>query len=235
MRRTRSEFPQLPTSFLDLLFGLIIVFATVSVLAWILINPIAEKGNITKKAEFLLTLSWPEGSIDIDTWILLPNGRTISFRSPELSLVNMERDDTGNYKDRMVINDELVADKTNIEYTTFRAIVPGEYIINVHLYGGGVFHRVNSIVDAIDQEKEKSDKFDNLPLTGNFLEPLPFHVKFEKLNPKIKLIFDTDGEFNHYREEVHVFRFTLTLDGDITDLRTDEPVKIVDDVINERN
>lgn len=231
MRRNGSLFPQLPTSFLDILLGLIIVFATVGVLAWLYINPIADNGNIVKKAEFLISLEWEKGPIDIDTWVLLPSGKTIYYRSKETDLVNLERDDTGFNNDFMVINDKSVMDMVNAEYITFRAIVPGEYVVNLHVYGGAIFLGKEAIDKYnLTEENNPGIRLKQLPMQGLFDDPIKFSLKFEKLNPKVQLIFSTSGKLDHYRQELHIFRFTITPEGTVINLRTDEPIKIINDV-----
>ena len=42
--------------FTDLLFNLVIGFVYLFVIAFILINPIAKKGDVIKKAEYMITI-----------------------------------------------------------------------------------------------------------------------------------------------------------------------------------
>ena len=53
-------------AFTDLLFNALLGFVVMFVLAFLLINPIAKSGAIDPKAEFLITLTWPEGRREAD-------------------------------------------------------------------------------------------------------------------------------------------------------------------------
>ena len=44
--------------FTDLLFNLVIGFVYLFVIAFILINPVAKKGDVIKKAEYMIVLEW---------------------------------------------------------------------------------------------------------------------------------------------------------------------------------
>jgi hypothetical protein len=53
--------------FTDLLFNALLDFVVMFLLAFLLINPVAKSGAIDSKAEFLITLSWPDGRLeDVD-------------------------------------------------------------------------------------------------------------------------------------------------------------------------
>ncbi len=62
--------------FTDLLFNALLGFVVMFVLAFLLINPIAKSGAIDPKAEFLITLTWPDGRReDVDLYVEDPAGR----------------------------------------------------------------------------------------------------------------------------------------------------------------
>lgn len=69
MRRYSSNI-----AFIDLLFNLLIGFTSLLLIAFLLINPVAEEGKIDPRSEFLITMSWLDTSgIDLDIWIEGPN------------------------------------------------------------------------------------------------------------------------------------------------------------------
>lgn len=58
---------QIGIAFTDLLFNALLGFVVMFVLAFLMINPVARTGAVDAKAEFLVTLSWPDGrSEDVD-------------------------------------------------------------------------------------------------------------------------------------------------------------------------
>ncbi len=91
VRRNRSEL-----GFTDLLFNALLGFVVMFVIAFLLINPVAETGAVDNKAEFLITLTWPDGRReDIDLYVADPDGRLVWFRSREAGLMHLDRDDLG--------------------------------------------------------------------------------------------------------------------------------------------
>ena len=67
-------------AFTDLLFNVLIGFAFLFIVAFILINPITEEANIQAKAEFMVIMEWdPDSSYDIDLWMKDPTGTIVGF------------------------------------------------------------------------------------------------------------------------------------------------------------
>ena len=121
--------------FVDLLFNVLVGFVFLFLVAFILINPITKKSDITKKAEFIIQLTWPdESSDDIDLWVMDPQGNKIGFNNKENGLLNLERDDLGQSNDIVIIQGTPHIIKKNEEITSIRGIVPGTYHISVHYY-----------------------------------------------------------------------------------------------------
>ena len=87
-------------AFTDLLFNALLGFVVMFVLAFLLINPIAKSGAIDPKAEFLITLTWPDGRReDVDLYVEDPAGQLVWFRSREAGLMHLDRDDLGERND----------------------------------------------------------------------------------------------------------------------------------------
>jgi len=121
--------------FTDLLFNALLGFVVMFVLAFILINPIAKSGAIDPKAEFLITLSWPDGRReDVDLYVEDPAGELVWFRSREAGLMHLDRDDLGERNDVIVVGGRQVVSPLNQEMVSIRGILPGEYVVNLHLY-----------------------------------------------------------------------------------------------------
>ena len=82
--------------FTDLLFNLVIGFVYLFVIAFILINPIAKKGDVIKKAEYMIVLEWNhEYNDEIDLWVKDPAGNIVSFLQKSKGLMHLEKDDLG--------------------------------------------------------------------------------------------------------------------------------------------
>ena len=123
--------------FTDLLFNALLGFVVMFVLAFLLINPIAKSGAIDPKAEFLITLTWPDGlREDVDLYVEDPAGRLVWFRSREAGLMHLDRDDLGERNDVIEVAGRRVLNPLNLEIVSIRGILPGEYVVNLHLYRG---------------------------------------------------------------------------------------------------
>lgn len=61
--------------FYDMLFNMLIAFVFCFVIALLAFNPKARKsGDIPAKAEFIVTVSWPDNNPnDVDAWVLEPD------------------------------------------------------------------------------------------------------------------------------------------------------------------
>ena len=182
------------------------MFVFLFVLAFILINPVAKKSNVEVIAEFIITVSWPDQSADdVDTWVKDPAGNIVGFKMKDRGLMNLDRDDLGRSNDTITTtNGKKLYVRQNIEHITIRGIIPGEYVVNVHLY-----RRVprNEVLDE------------------NYFEVIPVRVNVEKLNP-YGVVYIKDVTLAIKGEEKTVLRFTVNEDGDVTDIN-ELPFKII--------
>ena len=122
-------------AFLDLLFNTLLCFAALFSLAFILINPSKKNKTVDAKAEFIITVIWPsEMDDDVDTYVEDPEGNLIAFKRREQGLMHLDRDDTGLSFDTISTSFGIVKYKENREMVTIRGYVPGEYVVNVHMY-----------------------------------------------------------------------------------------------------
>ncbi len=157
-------------------------------------------------AEFIITVSWPDQSADdVDTWVKDPAGNIVGFKMKDRGLMNLDRDDLGRSNDTITTtNGKKLYVRQNIEHITIRGIIPGEYVVNVHLY-----RRVprNEVLDE------------------NYFEVIPVRVNVEKLNP-YGVVYIKDVTLAIKGEEKTVLRFTVNEDGDVTDIN-ELPFKII--------
>ena len=146
-------------------------------LAFLTINPEALSGKIDTKAEFIITVTWPDNNPDdVDLYVEDPNGGVVWYHVKEAGLMHLDRDDRGNYRDTIAMGEKKIQNPLNQETVTIRGIVPGEYVVNVHHF------------------------------LANGTDVLPVEVKVEKLNPEVSLVFYTTLNLDHKGQELTAVR-----------------------------
>jgi hypothetical protein len=176
-------------AFTDLLFNALLGFVVMFILAVLLINPIAKSGAVDAKAEFLITLSWPEGRReDVDLYVQDPAGEMVWFRTREAGLMHLDRDDLGERNDVIEVAGRQVINPLNQEIVSIRGILPGEYVVNLHLY------------------------------RGDGAQPVPATVKIEKLNPRVEQVFFGPLTLIEQGDERTAARFSIGSDGRVRDV-----------------
>jgi hypothetical protein len=183
----RSSDPGL--GFTDLLFNALLGFVVMFLLAYLLINPVARSGAVDPKVEFLITLSWPDGSeADVDLYVEDPAQNLVWFRAREAGLMHLDRDDLGRVNDVLRIGGQAIVNPLNQETVSIRGIVAGEHVVNVHLYRAAA------------------------------ADPIPVTVKIEKLNPQVALVFYGTVELHRQGQEKTAARFIVAGNGGILDV-----------------
>jgi hypothetical protein len=175
--------------FTDLLFNALLGFTFLFLIAIMFMNPVAKKGIIDPKAEYIITIAWPDNSPDdVDTWVEDPNGNLIWFRNREAGLVHLDRDDRGQVNDTITVNGEEIQNPLNQEVITIRGVVPGEYIVNVHYYA-----------------------------TETQL-PLRVTVKVSKVNPALEIVYYGDTLLEKKGDEKTAVRFVIDKSGKVSQI-----------------
>ena len=173
--------------FLDLLFNGWLIYVMMFMVSFMLIVPERDQANIKTKAEFVVTLTWDDASTDdVDIWVQDPMGAVICYKSKEAGLMHLDRDDLGKSTDKVVLpSGEIVEYKHNQEIVSIRGFMPGEWVINIHMF-------------------KKRDKI-----------PTGVEVKMLKLNPSIKEVFLQKYKMGTLWEEITVVRFQMSDNGEI--------------------
>ena len=185
--------------FIDIIFNILIGFAFLFIIAFILIKPEAKKEDFERKAEFVIIMEWPLDKVeDVDLWVSDPSGATCSFRTPRVNLMHLDKDDLGTRNDTVMVNGQPVVIKINREVTTIRGIVPGEYIVNAHLYSGNV----------------------GSTTSGSSQSGFPVSVEVVKVNPSYKVIFKGEREFIRRGQEETFVRFKINHEGNVIEVNT---------------
>ncbi len=180
--------------FYDMLFNMLIAFVFCFIVALLAMNPKSTKaGDIPAKAEFIVTLSWPDGDPnDIDTWVRGPSGDVVWFRNREAALMHLDRDDRGVSNDSIEVDGRRIVNPLNQEVVTLRGIAPGEYVVNAHYYDGK---------DA-----------DAVAASGG---PVEVTVSVVKVNPRAEVVFHGRRTMARRGEELTMLRFSVRPDGTV--------------------
>lgn len=121
------------TSFLDLLFNMLLAFTALFVLAFAMMNQ--NKKMPESKGSYIVTVTWPqEFNDDIDTYVQDSEGQLVFFGSREAGLMHLDRDDLGHSNDKVQTQFGVIEYKENREVVTIRGTSPGEYCVNIHAY-----------------------------------------------------------------------------------------------------
>ena len=176
-------------SFLDLLFNTLLCFAALFALSFILMNPSKQDKNVEVKAEFIITVTWPnELNNDVDTYVEDPQGRLVAFMRREEGLMHLDRDDVGKFNDILSTPFGDVEYNENREVVTLRGTVEGEYVVNVHMYM---------------QRSQES--------------PTPVRIQLDKINP-FQIVTVKDVVLDITGSEKTAFRFTVDREGKVSDI-----------------
>ena len=165
---------------------MLLAFTALFVLAFAMINMNKDvsKSSVEVKAEFILTLSWPDDmDNDIDLYVEDPLGNLVFFRSREVGLMHLDRDDLGFKNDTVETPQGTVKYPYNREIVTFRGFHVGEYCVNAHAY------KVN-------------DK-----------RPCPVTLQIDKINPSLKTLMISQVTLESQGDEKTIIRFKLNKDG----------------------
>lgn len=177
--------------FSDLLFNTLLIFVLLFAVALIAMNPKARTGVIDAKAEFIVTVTWPDlNPNDIDTWVQDPGGNLVWFRQREAGLMHLDRDDRGVSNDSLVIDGQQVVNPLNQEVVTLRGFAPGEYTVNLFYY------------------ESKNG------------EPVPVNVSVVKVNPRAEVVFYGSLTLARKGDEATAVRFTTDRDGRVLTVNT---------------
>jgi len=172
-----------------MLFKALQVVAFLFFIALLAITPEAKEGKIDSKAEFIVTLDWPDNHPDdLDLFVQDPAGNIAWYRHREAGFMVLERDDRGGANDFILVNGRKIASPIREEIVTIRGIVAGEYTVNVSHFQA---------------------------TTGR---PVPATVKVQKLNPTTQVVFDNTVIVDHTGDEKTAVRFALDESGKVTDV-----------------
>jgi hypothetical protein len=172
-----------------MLFKALQVVTFLFFIALLVMNSDAKQGKVDPKAEFIVTMSWPDGHPDdVDLYVEDPGGNIVWYHQREAGFMVLDRDDRGGANNVITVNGRKIVSPIRQETVSIRAIVAGEYTVNVNHY---------------------------LATTGR---PVPVTVKVEKINPAVEVVFYDTLTLDHSGQEDTAVRFKVAENGTISDL-----------------
>ncbi|MGK9167781.1 hypothetical protein KXR53_15855 [Inquilinus limosus] len=172
----------------------VVLFKALQILAFLffivllIVAPEAKTGKVDSKAEFLISLDWPDNHPDdFDIFVQDPLGNIVWFRRREAGFMLLDRDDRGGLNDFVLVNGKKVPTATRQELVSIRGIVAGEYTVNVYHFTA---------------------------LTG---QKVPVTVTVQKLNPVVTIVAKETVELDQGGAEKTAVRFTLDATGAVTE------------------
>ena len=180
--------------FIDILFNILVGFAFLFIVAFLLIKPEAKREDFDRKAEFIIVMEWDsERQDDIDLYVEDPSKTVVHFRNARANFMHLDKDDLGKRNDTIMVNGVEKIVKINREVVTIRGIVPGEYIVNVHFY---------------------SDYSEHANYTRGPMPPLEVKVAVHKVNPYSE-VWQGTKPFTKKGQEETFIRFTMDKEGNV--------------------
>jgi hypothetical protein len=172
-----------------MLFKGLQVVAFLFFLALLAMNPEAKEGKVESKAEFIISMSWPDDHPDdIDLYAEDPLGNIVWYHVREGGFMMLDRDDRGSANNTITVDGRKITSSFRQEIVSIRGIIPGEYIVNVHYF---------------------------LATKGG---PVPIVVKTEKINPTVETVSYDQINLERMGEEKTAVRFKLAANGNVIDV-----------------
>jgi hypothetical protein len=172
-----------------MLFKALQVVAFLFFIALIAMNPETKEGKIDTKAEYIITLTWPDSHPDdIDLYAEDPIGNIVWYHEREAGFMVLDRDDRGGLNNSITVNGRKVANPIRQETISIRGIIAGEYTVNVNYY------------------------------LATQPAPVPVTVKIEKVNPHVEVVAYDNVTLEHMGQEKTAARFKIAANGDILDV-----------------
>ena len=201
--------------FIDLLFNILLGFAFLFIIAFLLIKPDAKKQDFERRAEFVIVMEWDHDMPDdIDLYVQDPTENKVSFRTPIKNFMHLDKDDLG-YANDVVYNANGKVTKVNInrEVVTIRCIIPGEYIINAHHYST---REAEAALSTLTGERRGDSEIISVARHGvgkpNKDKVLTVKIELHKVNP-YQILWIGERPFDHRGQEDTFVRFTIDPEG----------------------
>jgi hypothetical protein len=169
-----------------MLFKALQLIAFLFFLALLAVSPDSKDGKIDSKAEFMITMDWPDNHPDdLDLFVQDPAGNIAWYRHREAGFLTLDRDDRGGANDFIIVNGKKIPSPIREEIVTVRGILAGEYTVNISHF------------------------------RATTREAVVANVKVQKLNPTAQVVFDNKLTLDHAGDEKTAVRFRIDAEGKV--------------------
>ena len=146
----------------------------------------------------LVVLTWSnQVDVDIDLHLRCPTGEAINYVRKEACWATLERDAQASASDWSMINNQRVVKINNREVVSLRTPVEGEWIVNAHWYGGTSTQSVSVTLEVL------------------------------MIEPRVETVFSRNITIDRISQEVHITRFSMASNGEITNFDSTRKVLLV--------
>lgn len=126
MIRARPRLWRLVAADMTLLLALALLVVIVILIMYFADREESDEPLVDPQGTLIFEIGWPPAcSADIDLWVRSPSGAIVGYSRKDSGEMNLLRDDLGHRNDPGGMNAETVLS---------RALTPGEWIANAHLY-----------------------------------------------------------------------------------------------------
>src|ERR1700754_3305507 len=106
-----------------MLFAALQVISLIFFIVLLAVSPDSKDGKIDSKAEFIITMDWPDNHPDdLDLFVQEPVGNIVCYHHREASFLTLDRDDRGGGSDFVVVNGRKIPSQIREEIVTVRGI-----------------------------------------------------------------------------------------------------------------
>ena len=171
------------TVFRDVILLALIGFVAMVIMLLPHIRPVkTETDEQRAPGNVIVEMQWPNDlPVDVDLWVKAPREVPVGYWNQGGLTFNLLRDDLGIEGD---------ATDRNYEVSYSRGIPPGEYIVNVHMYG---------------------------PLSKGDTVPVSIVVSVKKWLEDTRQLLATTVKLERHGQEETAFRFRLTSEGELVE------------------
>ncbi len=161
------------------------------------VNPPRKAHGVERKAEYLLTASWPNTlDADVDLWAVGPERKPVFYSSRDIGCGRLDQDDRGFLDGRVRLADGSTATVPEFKETiSIRCVDPGHWDAAVALYS---FRDHGSTVGGGDK-------------LG-----IPVHVELIGLNPDVRVLAAKDVVLDRVSQSINTISFDVGRDGKMT-------------------
>ncbi len=171
------------TVFRDVILLALIGFVAMVIMLLPHVRPVKTKTDEHRApGNVIVEMQWPNDlPVDVDLWVKAPREVPVGYWNQGGQTFTLRRDDLGIEGD---------ATDRNYEVSYSRGIPPGEYIVNVHMYG---------------------------PLSRGDTVPVSIVVSVKKWLEDTRQLLATTVKLERHGQEETAFRFRLTSEGDLVE------------------